>query len=251
MTSRSNVVRFAPRGANGAAQGRDFVGRLRNLFKSGQLDEVCTRQKVRPASVLAVAKLISSGRFPSFWNEGVYARAETLGADCDVGLSARQVGRILNFLEQAGAIERIKRPGRTTLLRPARSMDPRHGVASCPDTMSAHQGHHVRGTPDTMSDDLSYKNKSDGVNEPPPPGALKEWASILAALLIDTFGPARFDAWFSKAQVAQANDREIVLFVPTRFMARQINQRFGEDLIACVRSKFPSMERVDVRAAQS
>jgi hypothetical protein len=136
-----------------------WIGDLRAAIKQGYLDVAAAELHVKPASVLALAKSIASPRYPSFWRDGIYARQSTIGADPDVGLSGRQVARIIDLLVKQGYLERDTRRGRTCLIKPILPVDK---VSEPPATMS--------GTPDIVSDEssnLKFTNQKKSPLNPP------------------------------------------------------------------------------------
>ena len=165
----TNIVPFAGRRSarpgGGVVDGadrrraREWIGNLRADIKLGYLDAAAAELHVKTASVLALAKSIASPRYPSFWHGGIYAQQSTIGADPDVGLSGRQVARIIDLLVKQGYLKRDTRRGRTCLILPILPVDK---VSEPPDTMS--------GTPDTVSDkssNLNLSNQKDSPLNPP------------------------------------------------------------------------------------
>jgi DnaA N-terminal domain len=167
--SATKIVHFAARRSTRLGGGafdeadrqraREWIGHLRAAIKQGYLDVAAAELHVKPASVLAPAKSIASPRYPSFWRGGIYARQSTIGVDPDVGLSGRQVARIIDLLVMQGYLERDTRRGRTCLIQPILPLDK---VSELPATMS--------GTPDMVSDEssnLKLSNQKESPLSPP------------------------------------------------------------------------------------
>lgn len=161
---------------------RIWVGRLRDVIKAGRLYDALNDQdranlRVKPSSVLAVAKSLASPRYPSFWKGGVYARQSAIGADPDVGLSGRQVARIIKLLVASGYLKRAdqdERNGRTCLLQPtlpsAANTAERSSVAPAATTLCPTPPTLCQGTPDMVSEESSNlipNQKADSPLNPP------------------------------------------------------------------------------------
>jgi len=252
VTRRSgNVLQFTRRDADEGHERREWVKWIRAQIKSGQLDETCACLSVRPASVLAIAKLLASGRYPSFWAQGVFAKAETLGSDADVGLSSRQVRRAIECLVTAGCIERVRRKGTTSLLRP-KAREHGHYVRGSEDFMSAPDGHHVRGTADTMSaDSTNYKNtdlkRAEASAQPAqstaPNSDLGAWPTVRKRLS-DEVGSDKFEAWFGKVTLASIENGIVTLQPPTRFIASYLSNHYEPQTLAAWRAHDPTIVAV-------
>jgi DnaA N-terminal domain len=238
VTGRGSVVRFARRDDERRDQ-RGWVGRVRAQIKSGQLDDACARFGVRPASVLAILKLLASGRFPSFWRQGVWAKSETLGSDPDVGLSGRQVRRVIDCMVMVGCIERIRRNGTTSLLRPANS--------------ATERGHYGRGSADIMAadstDNITDQQRAEANSQKPahpaPNPGLDTWLAV-RKWLTEEIGNDVFLAWFDDVTLERIEPQEgiAIMRAPTKFMARHIEQNYGDVLLRAWRACEASVKHV-------
>jgi DnaA N-terminal domain len=247
---------------------REWLARLRD--DRPKLAAAAADQKLKLASIFGVAGLLASGRFPSFWKEGIYAKQSTIGADPSLGLSDRHIRRIIGFLADRGYICHDRRPGRTSLIRPS-TPDIMFGVN--PGNRVRYPGHHVRGTPDiesdtpdTMSDDLTNLKSIDPKNYPLPQAPANGQAAngqpnknrdsggaahALGApgeLLRSRLGDDLFAAWFGKATIESECDGVVALAVPTRFMRKHIEAKFGDALLTCWREIEPATTAIKIEA---
>jgi hypothetical protein len=177
LPATANVVSFTPRRRlyateNDRELSRQWVGHLRSGIKAGDL-----------STVLAVAKSLASPRYPSFWRGGIYARQSAIGVDSDVGLSGRQIARVIDLLVDMGYLDRAQkdlRKGRTCLIQPKTPIDK---MSAAQDILS--------DTPDMVSEESSNLKPTNPTADSPLPPAEpgREALSGLARCSLSTTRP--------------------------------------------------------------
>jgi chromosomal replication initiator protein len=75
-------------------------------------------------------------------------------------------------------------------------------------------------------------------------------APRIRALLKVRLGEDVFTNWFGSMEFDHVDDAAVRISVPVKFLRNWIQSHYAEDLLACCRSEFPSIERVDVQLRQ-
>jgi hypothetical protein len=167
-----------------------------------------------------------------------------------LGVSVRQVQRIMVFMEARGHVRAEHHRGSRNRIYPI-DRRPAARSKSNDGSYDADGGNMRRARRPIHYRDLKLIEKEEEVGSAltHPKSELEGWRGVDHALRA-AVGRDKFEAWFRNVKVAELSERAVALTARSTFMARQIEGRFGNQLLACWRSKFPSIERVEVRAGR-
>jgi helix-turn-helix protein/DnaA-like protein len=89
------------------------------------------------------------------------------------------------------------------------------------------------------------------ISEPSRAPSTLDGLGALGAAISSRIGTDYFASWFAGANVADVTERSVTLEFPTQFKANQVENRYGDDVLACLQAQQATIERVRFVARQA